>query len=381
MPEHRDGKQPPLVVATTLPFFERAATIVDETRRDLERMAAVLNQCAEHLSADSSERAILELIASSDSRGIARCPVAELLAGVADELDECCVEVRQSLVTIAPLAGHRRHPGRTEPSLGVMTEFILRQPARPQDAQNALRIVLGVPAPPSLVPTFRDRFGCQMLEAYGMTEVNIPLYFPLDALPRDGSCGKVYHRYFAVRVVNPGTDEELPHGEIGEIVVRPREPFAFSLGYHAMPERTVEAWRNFWFHTGDAGRRDADGYFYFVDRIKDCIRRRGENISSYEIESVLTSHAAVAEAAAVAVKSEITGGEDEVKVCLVLKRGAQVTFEALADHCLPRMPAFAVPRYFELLDKLPRTPTEKIQKALLRATGVTPTTWDRLGKR
>src|SRR5260370_8895537 len=164
-----------------------------------------------------------------------------------------------------------------------------------------------------------------------MTEVNIPLDFPLDALPRDGSCGKVYHRYLAVPVVDPGTDEELPHGEIGEIVVRPREPFAFSLGYHAMPERTVEAWRNFWFHTGDAGRRDADGYFYFVDCIKDCIRRRGENISSYEIEPVLTSHAAVAEAAAVAVKSEITGGGDEGKDCLVLKPGAQAPFEPPGD--------------------------------------------------
>lgn len=279
------------------------------------------------------------------------------------------------------IADIRRYHCTITNTLGVMTDFILRQPARPQDAHNALRIVLGVPAPPSLVPTFRVRFGCQMLEAYGMTEVNIPLYFPLDAPPRDGSCGKVYDRYFEVRVVDPDTDEELPPGEIGEIVVRPREPFAFSLGYHAMPEKTVEAWRNFWFHTGDAGRRDEDGYFYFVDRIKDCIRRRGENISSYEIESVLTLHPAVAEAAAVAVKSEIAGGEDEVKVCLVLKPGTQVTFEALADHCLPRMPAFAVPRYFELLDKLPRTPTEKIQKALLRAAGVAATTWDRLGSR
>jgi len=275
----------------------------------------------------------------------------------------------------------RRYRCTITNTLGVMTEFILRQPARPEDAENALRVVLAVPSPPSLAPTFRARFGCQILEGYGMTEVNIPLFTPLDAPPRDGSCGKVYDRYFDVRIADPDTDEELSPGQIGEIVVRPREPFAFSLGYHAMPDKTVEAWRNFWFHTGDAGRRDEDGYFYFVDRIKDCIRRRGENISSYEIESVLTSHPAVAEAAAVAVKSEVVGGEDEVKVCLVLKPDAQVTFEALAAFCLPRMPAFAVPRYWEFLDKLPRTPTEKIQKALLRAAGVTPTTWDRLGKR
>jgi crotonobetaine/carnitine-CoA ligase len=275
----------------------------------------------------------------------------------------------------------RRYQCTITNTLGVMTEFILKQPARPQDADNALRVVLAVPAPASLVPTFRARFGCEMLEAYGMTEVNIPLYFPFDAPPREGSCGKVYDRYFEAHVVDPDTDEELPPGMIGEIVVRPREPFAFSLGYHAMPEQTVEAWRNFWFHTGDAGRRDADGYFYFVDRIKDCIRRRGENISSYEIESVLMAHPAVAEAAAIAVKSEIAGGEDEVKVCLVLKPRVQVTFEALADYCTSRMPAFAVPRYFEFLDKLPRTPTEKIQKALLRAAGVAEGTWDRLGDR
>jgi crotonobetaine/carnitine-CoA ligase len=275
----------------------------------------------------------------------------------------------------------RRYRCTITNTLGVMMEFILKQPARPNDADNALRVVLAVPMPPSLAPGFRARFGCQILEGFGMTEVNIPLYTPLDAPPRDGSCGKVYGRYFEVRVVDPDTDEELPPGEIGEIVVRPREPFAFSLGYHAMPEKTVEAWRNFWFHTGDAGRRDEDGYFYFVERIKDCIRRRGENISSYEIESVLMSHPAIAEAAAVAVKSEVVGGEDEVKVCLVLQPDAQVTFEALAAYCLPRMPTFAVPRYWEFLDKLPYTPTEKIQKALLRAAGVTRTTWDRLGRR
>jgi crotonobetaine/carnitine-CoA ligase len=180
-----------------------------------------------------------------------------------------------------------------------------------------------------------------------------------------------------VRVVDPDTDEEVPPGVVGEVVARPKEPFAFMQGYHGMPERTVEAWRNFWFHTGDAGRRDADGYLYFVDRIKDCIRVRGENISSYEIEKVLTEHPAVAEAAAVAVKSDVAGGEDEVKACIVLKPGQALAPQELLEHCVPRMPYFAVPRYVEFVPALPKTPTEKVRKTELRATGITPATWDR----
>jgi len=147
-----------------------------------------------------------------------------------------------------------------------------------------------------------------------------------------------------------------------------------------MPEQTVQAWRNFWFHTGDGGRIDADGDVYFVDRIKDTIRRRGENLSSYEIERVLAEHAAVAEAAAVAVKSPLPGGEDEVKACIVLKPGppgGRPRPEELLDWCAGRMPYFAVPRYVEFVDALPKTPTQKVQKTRLREQGVTAATWDR----
>ena len=161
------------------------------------------------------------------------------------------------------------------------------------------------------------------------------------------------------------------------MVVRPREPWAFMAGYHAMPEKTVEAWRNFWFHTGDAGSRDEEGYFYFVDRMKDCIRRRGENISSYEIEQVLNDHPAIAESAAVAVKSSIAGGEDEVKACVLLHPGSQVRPEDLLDYCQERMPYFAVPRYVEFVMDMPKTPTEKLRKHILREAGLTPETWDR----
>ncbi|MCY4564359.1 MAG: AMP-binding protein, partial [Gammaproteobacteria bacterium] len=140
---------------------------------------------------------------------------------------------------------------------------------------------------------------------------------------------------------------------------------------------TVEAWRNFWFHTGDAGTRDEEGYFYFVDRMKDCIRRRGENISSYEIEQVLNDHPAIAESAAVAVKSSIAGGEDEVKACVLLHPETQLQPGELLDYCQERMPYFAVPRYVEFVSDMPKTPTEKLRKHILREAGVTSATWDR----
>jgi crotonobetaine/carnitine-CoA ligase len=210
-----------------------------------------------------------------------------------------------------------------------------------------------------------------------MTEVNIPTYMPYDAGLRAHSCGRLLDQWFEMRIVDPETDTPLPPNTVGEIVVRPTEPWCFMAGYNAMPDKTVEAWRNFWFHTGDAGRYDAEGYYYFVDRLKDCIRRRGENISSYEVEQVLNEHEAVAESAAVAVKSDIAGGEDEVKACIVLRPGQHITPEALLDFCQQRMPYFAVPRYVEFVDALPKTPTAKIQKHKLREADITPATWDR----
>ena len=169
----------------------------------------------------------------------------------------------------------------------------------------------------------------------------------------------------------------MPIGSVGEILVRPKEPFCFMQGYNGMPDRTVETWRNFWFHTGDAGRMDERGFIWYIDRIKDTIRRRGENISSYEVEAVLLEHPAVQEVAAVAVKAE-EGGEDEVLACLTLKPGiAPPKPEDVLDFCVPRMPYFAVPRYIEYLDEIPKTPTQKIQKNKLRERGLSAATWDR----
>ena len=271
----------------------------------------------------------------------------------------------------------RRYGATVTNTLGVMTEFIYRQPPRAEDRDHRLRVIVAVPIAPEWGEAFQQRFNTKLLEVYGMTEVNIPTYMPYDAGLRNHSCGKVLDEWFEMAIIDPETDEELPPNTVGEMVVRPKEPWAFMAGYHAMPEKTVEAWRNFWFHTGDAGTRDEEGYYYFVDRMKDCIRRRGENISSYEIEQVLNDHPAVAESAAVAVKSTIAGGEDEVKACVLLRPEIQLQPEELLDYCQKRMPYFAVPRYVEFVSNMPKTPTEKLRKHILREAGITPETWDR----
>jgi crotonobetaine/carnitine-CoA ligase len=157
--------------------------------------------------------------------------------------------------------------------------------------------------------------------------------------------------------------------------LRADEPFAFATGYFGMPEKTVEAWRNLWFHTGDRVIREPTGYYRFVDRMKDAIRRRGENISSYEVEQVLISHPAVANAAVFPVRSELA--EDEVMAAIVLRTGAQIEPAALLDFCQPLMPYFAVPRFVEFVETLPATENGKVTKYKLRERGVTAATWDR----
>jgi crotonobetaine/carnitine-CoA ligase len=262
--------------------------------------------------------------------------------------------------------------------LGVMMDFIFRQPPRPEDRQHRLRVVLGQPAPAAIAEAFRQRFGLErVLEYYGMTEIGVVTMTPWDEY-RPGSCGKAVDEWYELRIADPATDEELPAGQIGELLVRPRAPWCFSQGYWGMPEKTLEAYRNLWYHTGDALRRDADGYYYFVDRMRDVIRRRAVNISSFDVEYVVSQHPAVAEAAAVAVPADFEGGEDEIKLCLVLRRSVRFAPEAFLAWCEDRLPAFAVPRYLELLPELPKTPSNKVQKYLLRERGISTETWDRV---
>ena len=179
-------------------------------------------------------------------------------------------------------------------------------------------------------------------------------------------------------VVEPGTDLPRPPLTPGEIVVDMRMPNIVMRTYAGMPEKTAEDFRNLKLHTGDLGMMDADGYLYFLDRVKDYIRRRGENVSSMEVEAVVTGHADVLEAAAVGVKAgEGASSEDEILVCLVLREGSAPDLGELLDWCTERMPYFAVPRYLRVMDALPKTPTERVRKVELREAGITPDTFDR----
>ena len=262
--------------------------------------------------------------------------------------------------------------------LGVMMDFIFRQSPREGDRDHRLRVVLGQPAPAAIVEDFKRRFGIgRVLEYYGMTEIGVVTMMPWDEV-RPGSCGKAVSEWYDLRIADPETDEEVAPGQSGELLVRPRAPWAFSQGYWRMPDKTLEALRNVWYHTGDALKRDADGYYYFVDRLRDVIRRRAVNISSYDVEKVVAEHVAVAECAAVGVPSEFVGGEDEIKLCVVLREGARFVPEEFLAWCEERLPYFAVPRYLDVIPELPRTPSNKLQKYLLRQRGVTATTWDRV---
>ena len=262
--------------------------------------------------------------------------------------------------------------------LGVIPEFIFRQPLTARDRDHRLRLMMAVPIAPEWGAAFEQRFGVPFMQGFGMTECNIVAYTrPGDALV-PGCAGYPLAEWFDVAIADPDTDALLPEGHTGEIVVRPKVPGCVMAGYFRMPEKTVEAWRNLWFHTGDAGRFDDAGRLHFVDRIKDCIRRRGENISSFEIEQVLNAHPAVAESAVVGIKVAGAGGEDEVKAYVVPTAGVTIDPVELLDWCAPRMPHFAVPRFVEVAaGELAKTPTGKLQKTALREAGITAATWDR----
>lgn len=256
--------------------------------------------------------------------------------------------------------------------LGAMVSILMRRDPSEQDRAHRGRIALAPATPGQLHAPFRERFGITLVEGYGSTETNCCLGVP-PAEQRPGYMGPVA-KGFEARAVDE-CDVEVADGEAGELVLRHSEPFSFATGYFGMPEKTVEAWRNLWFHTGDRVIREADGWFRFVDRAKDAIRRRGENISSWEVEQALHGHPAVAAAAAFPVASEL--GEDEVMAAVVLREGAAATPEDLIRHCEPRLAYFAIPRYVEFVDELPLTENGKVRKHLLRERGATAATWDR----
>src|SRR6201991_2485042 len=244
--------------------------------------------------------------------------------------------------------------------LGAMATFLLKHPPHPRDRDHRLRMVFIVPLGQS-GPAFRERFGVDVFTLFNMTEICTPLISGANPA-KDGICGRP-RTGVEVRLVDEN-DCSVADGEVGQLILRTEAPWAMNHGYHNNPQATADAWRNGWFHTGDAFIRDCDGDYRFVDRLKDAIRCRGENISSYEIEVELLSHPSVREAAAIAVPSEFS--EDDVLVVLAPAGGASIDPEEIIRHLLPRMARHMLPRFIRIIDELPKTPTAKVEKHLLR---------------
>ncbi len=256
--------------------------------------------------------------------------------------------------------------------MGALLMMLMKQPDLPDDIDNPARIAFGAPCPVEIWEEFEERFGVNLVEVYGMTEAPIACENRLEDR-RIGSAGRESMSY-QVQIVD-GNDSPLPAGEIGEIVVRPKRPDIMFDGYYGRAEDTLATVGNLWFHTGDRGRMDDDGFVFFVDRMKDSIRRRGENISTWEIESAVNAHENVQESAAYGIPSELT--ESEVMVSVVLKPGSSLQPAELLDHCQTRIAHFAVPRYVRFMDELPKNHAERVEKFKLRESGVTDETWDR----
>ena len=256
--------------------------------------------------------------------------------------------------------------------LGAMVPILLSQEPKAEERSHRVRCGLGPGVPANLHIAFERRSGIRLIDGYGSTETNFVIG-STTAEQRPGSMGKICLGYHA-RVIDRAGDDVQP-GDPGELILRSDDPLSFAAGYFAMPQETAAAFRNRWFHTGDRVVREADGSFRFLDRLKDAIRRRGENISSYEVEQVLLSNPDVAAAAVFAVPSELA--EEEVMAAIVRRPGSALTETALYEFCQPRLARFALPRFIDFVDVLPMTENGKVQKFRLRDRGIAPGTWDR----
>jgi carnitine-CoA ligase len=267
----------------------------------------------------------------------------------------------------------RAHDCQAAALVGPMTALLHSLPAQANDADNPVRSVLCGPLIPQ-IEEFKSRFGVQMATCYGMTETGACLSTGWDHGPVAG-CGRPREDYpwHEVRVVDEN-DEPLGPGDVGELVVRAAEPWSMNAGYYGMPEATAAAWRNGWFHTGDAFRYDEDGNYYLVDRLKDAIRRRGENISSFEVEAVVRAFDGVADCAAIGVPAAF--GEDDVMVVVEVAEGDAIDAAALHDWLQTRLPKFMVPRYIDVAPLPRNATTQRVKKFELRTRGVTATTWE-----
>ena len=261
--------------------------------------------------------------------------------------------------------------------LGAMIALVGQQEDSPEmlRCRGQLRTVAGAPFPAAMQETYKRRFGVKQAgsSCYGTTEACLLTMLPYGVEPKPGSSGK-RGPDFDVRIVDEH-DNELPPGVAGEVVARPLRPHVMFEGFYRQADATIGVFRNLWYHSGDIGKFDEDGFFYFVDRKKDYLRRRGENISMFEMENTFGQHPQLMEVAAHAVPSELT--EDDVKITAVLKPNASLSEEELCRWCLDKVPYYAVPRYIEFREELPKTSTGKVEKFALREQGRTPRTWDR----
>jgi crotonobetaine/carnitine-CoA ligase len=240
------------------------------------------------------------------------------------------------------------------------------------DSRNDVRVAFGAAAPPGIIDDFEKRFGLELLEVYGSTELG-PASAPSPGKVKRGTMGRICP-HLEIQIQDPDTGAAQPAGSPGEICARPATPMGLFAGYWSRPDATIDAFRDLWFHTGDRGYLDDEGYLVFVDRMKDCIRRRGENISSFEVERSVNAHPSVRESAAFAAASDI--GEEEVMVAVVVESGKSVDPAEFRAFCDATMPRFAVPAFVRIVNELPKTPSQRIQKFKLRAEGITADTID-----
>ncbi len=256
--------------------------------------------------------------------------------------------------------------------LGTMVHILLKAEPTPDDLNHNIRIALSPATSSELTLQFKERFGIRLIEGYGSTETNFVMSNVLGGYV-PGALGRVV-KGFEARVVDD-QDCDVPDGTPGELIIRQHEPYSMSNGYFGNPDATVNSWRNLWFHTGDRVVRDEYGIYRFCDRLKDCIRRSGENISSLEVEAALYAHPEIEKAAVIGVPSEAS--EEEVMAYIVPRAGSTIDPRSLIDFLKDRIAYFAIPRYIEIVDELPETENGKIKKFLLKERGVTQTTWDR----
>jgi carnitine-CoA ligase len=255
---------------------------------------------------------------------------------------------------------------------GSMIAKLMGQPERENDSDNPARIASSMGTPREIWENFEKRFNLKILEGYGVTECGVAC---LSNTPKDrkiGSIGKPTR--FCNVTIWDGNGQKIPAGQTGEIMVKEKIPHSMFLGYYKQPDKTEEAWEGGWFHTGDRGYKDGDGYFFFIDRINESIRYRGVSISPFEIEAIVNSNPKVLESAAVGVLSEI--GEEEIKIYVVVKPGEKLEIEELISFCDERMAYFMNPRYVEFVKELPKNSGQKIQRLELK-TRVPGNAWDR----